>query len=136
MLVTRPFFGKLVDQKGFGAGIWTGVLMIPAALLLLSISNSIMLFLICAVIYGVGVGAAQSSLQTMAIIKVPKERTGAANATFFTGFDGGIGVGAVLAGIVSSLTGYGAMFACMAIFPVLGGLLYIVLLKVKGSVKR
>lgn len=105
MLITRPYFGKLVDRRGFGMGVWSGVLLIPIALLLLSVSNSLITILICAVIYGTGIGAAQSSLQTMAIIKVPKERTGAANATFFTGFDGGIGAGAVLAGIISTFAG-------------------------------
>ncbi|WP_097014324.1 MFS transporter [Anaerocolumna aminovalerica] len=129
MLITRPFFGKLVDRMGFGTGIWSGVLLIPAALLLLSVSNSLIFFLICAAIYGIGVGAAQSSLQTMAIIKVPKDRMGSANATFFTGFDGGIGIGAVLAGTISSYTGYGSMFALMAIFPILAGILYLIALK-------
>ena len=65
----------------------------------------------------------------MAIVNVPKDRTGAANATFFTGFDGGIGIGAVLAGFVSTIWGYGGMFAFMAIFPVLAGIVYFVTLK-------
>lgn len=124
MLVTRPFLGKLIDNKGFGAGIWPGVIMVPASLVLLSVSNGLVSFLICGAIYGIGIGAAQASLQTMAIINVPKGRTGAANATFFTGFDGGIGVGAVLAGFISTIFGYSGMFAFMAIFPVLAGILY------------
>lgn len=129
MLVSRPFLGKLIDRKGFGAGVWPGVILIPIALLLLSISNNLTLFLICAVLYGIGIGAVQSSLQTMAILNVSKDRTGAANATFFTGFDGGIGIGAVLAGLLSSVMGYGNMFATMAIFPILAGVLYFVTTK-------
>ena len=124
MLLTRPFLGKRIDEKGFGAGIWPGVIMVPASLVLLSVSNSLTAFLACGAIYGIGIGAAQASLQTMAIINVPKDRIGAANATFFTGFDGGIGAGAVLAGFVSTLLGYGGMFGFMAIFPVLAGILY------------
>jgi len=126
MLVTRPLFGKLIDNKGFGAGIWPGVILVPAALILLSVSNSLVLFLICGSIYGIGIGAAQASLQTMAIVNVPKDRTGAANATFFTGFDGGIGAGAVLAGFISTIFGYGGMFGFTAIFPVLAGILYFI----------
>ena len=129
MLLTRPFLGKLIDNKGFGAGVWPGVVMVPAALLLLSISDSLIAFLICGAVYGIGIGAAQASLQTMAIVNVPKDRTGAANATFFTGFDGGIGIGAVLAGFVSTIWGYGGMFAFMAIFPVLAGIVFFVTLK-------
>lgn len=126
MLVTRPFLGKMIDRKGFSAGIWPGVIMVPASLILLSVSNNLVAFLICGAIYGIGIGAAQASLQTMAIVNVPKDRTGAANATFFTGFDGGIGVGAVLAGFVSTILGYSGMFAFTAIFPVLAGILYFI----------
>jgi len=72
----------------------------------------------------------------MAIIKVPKERTGAANATFFTGFDGGIGAGAVLAGIISTFAGYEMMFAWMAIFPFLAGILYFINLRLKGRAEK
>lgn len=126
MLVTRPFLGKLIDRKGFSAGIWPGVIMVPASLILLSVSNSLIALLICGAIYGIGIGAAQTGLQTMAIVNVPKDRTGAANATFFTGFDGGIGVGSVLAGFISTIWGYSGMFAVMAIFPILAGILYFV----------
>lgn len=126
MLVTRPFLGKLVDRKGFGAGVWPGIILIPAALLLLSVSNSLTMFLVCAVLFGIGIGAAQSSLQTMAIVNASKDRIGAANATFLTGFDGGIGIGSVLAGLLSSVVGYGNMFALMAISPVLAGILFFV----------
>lgn len=70
-----------------------------------------------AVLYGIG--AAQSSLQTMAIVNAPNNRTGAGNATFFTGFDGGIGIGAVLAGLLSSAMGYGRMFAGYVLIDVL-----------------
>ena len=118
--------GKLIDNKGFGVGVWPGVVLVPAALILLSLSDSLAAFLICGAVYGIGIGAAQSSLQTMAIVNASKDRTGAANATFFTGFDGGIGVGAVLAGFVSAVWGYGGMFAFMAIFPVLAGAAYFI----------
>ena len=125
LLLTRPVLGRLVDRHGFGAGIWPGVVLIPAALLLLSQSASLPMFLLCAGLYGVGIGAAQSSLQSMALVTVPKHRTGAANATFFTGFDAGIGLGAVIAGQVSAVLGYGNMFAWMAVFPLLAGGLYL-----------
>jgi len=131
MLVTRPFLGKLIDSKGFSAGIWPSVIMVPASLILLSMSNNLAVFLICGAIYGIGIGAAQASLQTMAIVNTPKDRTGAANATFFTGFDGGIGMGAVLAGFISTILGYSGMFAIMAIFPILAGILYFVTSKRK-----
>jgi MFS family permease len=81
-------------------------------------------FLFVALLFGVGFGAVQSSLQTLAVIYAPKDRLGAANATFFTGFDGGIGFGSIVAGVVSSVLGYNWMYLTFAIFPALAGILY------------
>ena len=131
MIITRPTLGKLVDRKGFGAGIWPGIILIPISLLLLAVSSNLSIFLVSAVLYGIGIGAAQSSLQTMAIIRVPKHRTGAANATFFTGFDAGIGIGSVLAGFISAFAGYSGMFAFMSIFPILAGIIYFIAVRKK-----
>lgn len=125
VLLTRPFFGRWIDRKGFGVGIWSGVICIPAALVLLCVSSSLPAFLLCAMLYGIGAGAAMSSLQTMAIVNVPRENIGAANATFFTGLDAGIGLGAVVAGVLSSVTDYGSMFALMALCPLFAGILYL-----------
>jgi len=102
LIVTRPFFGKLIDRIGFSVGIYSSVLAVPIALLILSMSDSLIFFALSAVVYGIGIGSGQTSLQTMAIIRAPRERTGSANATFFTGFDAGIGVGAVIAGVIAS----------------------------------
>jgi len=124
MLVTRPFVGKLVDRKGFSIGTWPGFVLMPVAFIMLAVSNSLAMLLVCAVIYGIGMGATQTSLLAMAIIRAPKERTGAANATFYSFFDTGIGAGALVAGFLSSGLGYGNMFALMAISPVLAGVIY------------
>ncbi|MCD7948204.1 MAG: MFS transporter [Oscillospiraceae bacterium] len=134
-VVLRPVIGRLVDQRGFHAGIWPAVILTPVALLLLSISGNMGMLLICALLYGVGVGAAQSTLQAMAVVNVSKDRVGAANATYFTFFDGGIGVGAVIAGLLSPLLGYGGMFASMAICPVAAGILFFATAKKRTALK-
>lgn len=132
MLLSRPFLGKLVDRFGFGAGIWPSIALLPISLLLLSVSDTLPLFLLSAAPFGVGMGAAQTSLQTMAVVNAPKNRTGAANATFFTGFDGGIGFGAIVSGWIAAAVGYGGMFAVVAAFPVAAGALYFVVSKRKN----
>jgi MFS family permease len=85
-----------------------------------------LIFLIVALLYGIGFGAVQSSLQTLAVINAPKDRLGTANATFFTGFDGGIGFGSIVAGIVASALGYGWMYLTFAFFPIIAGILYFI----------
>ena len=128
ILITRPFVGKLVDKKGYGFGIWPGIVLMSFGLILLSASNGIILFLACAILHGIGMAAAQTSLQAMAIMRAPKDRIGAANATFFSFFDGGVGLGSVIAGFLASGFGYGNMFAFMAISPVLTGVFFFVII--------
>lgn len=124
MLVTRPIFGRLVDRLGFNATMYPGLILLAIAMVILSQASTMLIFLFVALLYGIGFGAVQSSLQTLAVIYAPKDRLGAANATFFTGFDGGIGFGSIIAGIVSSALGYNWMYLTFTFFPILAGLLY------------
>ncbi|MGC4019816.1 MAG: MFS transporter [Muricomes sp.] len=124
LLISRPLCGRLTDKFGFSSVISPGLVLVIAAMSLLSKAGSLPVFLVCAAVYGLGFGAVQSSLQTMAIIRAPKERRGAANATFFTGFDGGIGFGSVVGGIIASYSKYSLMYLYLSLFVVLAGVLY------------
>lgn len=124
MVLSRPIFGRLIDRFGFGAAMYPGLISLIAAMFLLYQASSMPLFLIVACLYGVGFGAVLSSLQTMSVIYAPKDRLGAANATFFTGFDAGIGFGAVIGGIVASGWGYSRMYLSFSLLPIIAGILY------------
>ncbi|PWJ47092.1 MFS transporter [Faecalicatena contorta] len=127
LLVSRPLSGKLTDRFGFSSVIYPGLLFLAGAMVLLSRAASLPAFLVCAAVYGLGLGSVQSSLQAMAIVRAPKERRGAANATFFTGFDGGIGFGSVIGGMIASLAGYSGMYLYLSLFVIFAGILYYLL---------
>lgn len=127
LLVSRPLSGKLTDRFGFSSVIYPGLLLLAGAMILLSRAASLPAFLVCAAVYGLGLGSVQSSLQAMAIVRAPKERRGAANATFFTGFDGGIGFGSVIGGMIASLAGYSGMYLYLSLFVIFAGILYYIL---------
>ncbi len=124
LLLFRPVSGKLSDRLGFARVVYPGLLILTIAVIVLSFANTLPYFLLCAVLYGIGFSAVQSSLQTMAVIRAPKERKGAANATFFTGFDGGIGFGAVIAGVLASVVGYANMYLLFSLFLVVAAILF------------
>ncbi|WP_101697964.1 MFS transporter [Clostridium minihomine] len=126
LLLSRPIYGKLTDRFGFNVIVFPGLLLLMVAMFFLSKSNTLVMFLISAAIYGTGFSAVQSSFQTMAIMRAPKERLGAANATFFTGFDGGIGFGSVIGGIIAASAGYSRMYLSFSIFIVIAAILYFV----------
>lgn len=124
MIASRPIVGKLTDQYGFGVGMWPGVALLFTGMLLLAYASTIKGVAFAAFLYGVGYGAAQNSLQTLAVVSASPERRGAANATFFVAFDGGIGFGAVIGSLIAAVAGYTHIFTILSVCPLLMALLY------------
>ncbi len=120
LLISRPIAGKLTDRKGFAVVVIPGILCTAVALVILGFAHTMPVFLLSAAIYGVGIGANQSALQTMAVLSADKDSVGSANATFLLGFDGGIGVGSLVAGWIAQLFGYAVMYHAMIGFLILG----------------
>ena len=118
--------GKMVDRWGFDYTIIPGFVCLLIALVLLADLRSSRMLMVVAVIYGTGFGAMITSLQTMAVRDVPRNRIGAANATLFTGNDLGIGLGVMLLGMVAEAWGYRDMYLFTA-FPLLAALIFYVL---------
>lgn len=128
LMGTRLFAGKLYDQKGHIAVFLPGTFLIFTAMILLSwLPDSSILFL-AAILYGLGFGMVQPALQAMAVEKVSMNRRGMANATFFSFFDLGIGVGAMAFGQISHLWGYRSIYLLSAFSILLTILFYLYLL--------
>jgi predicted MFS family arabinose efflux permease len=62
------------------------------------------------VLVGMGNGLIMPTMQTMALNIVPIDRRGAANATFFSSVDLGIGAGSIALGYVAEYYGIDTMF--------------------------
>jgi predicted MFS family arabinose efflux permease len=124
LLITRTFSGQLYDRKGHGVVFIPGTILILAAMLLLAwLPNSIIL-LIAAFLYGLGFGMVQPALQAWSIEKAPLNRKGMANATFYSFFDLGIGVGAMVFGQIGHLLGYSSIYKAAAISVLISTILY------------
>jgi len=129
LALTRPVSGMLLDRKGYDVVVYPGMLAIAAVMLLLSQAESLGMFLLAGVFYGLGFGSVQPSMQALTVRNVPFHRRGAANGTFFSAFDLGIAVGALLWGAVSQAVGYAQMYLRTTL-PVLTAL---VLYRVSGK---
>jgi len=77
-----------------------------------------------------------TTLQTMSVLFAPRTRFGAANATFYIGFDAGTGFGSVLAGFVASFIGYGPMFCSFSLFMLTIAIVYIIFKKIDSKRPR
>ena len=126
LIFTRPVFGRLVDRFGFNPVILTGILCALSGMVIFSLANTMLVFLTGGFLFALAFGASQTSLQAMALLAAGKDRLGTANATFFIGFDGGIGCGSIAAGILASYFLYSQMFLIMAGLPLIALALYFI----------
>ncbi|MDO4182837.1 MAG: MFS transporter [Coriobacteriia bacterium] len=123
-LVSRPVSGMLVDRKGFTPAVVAGIAIMVPSMLLITFASSLGMYLVAAVLLGVGFGTLQSSLSAMAIMLAPPNRRGSANATYLLGFDGGIGVGAVASGVLAGAVGYFGMWLAISVMPLVAAAVY------------
>ncbi|MFJ7934742.1 MFS transporter [Sporosarcina sp. NPDC096371] len=106
MLLTRPYTGKVFDEKGPHYIIIPGMLLFIIGLILLAFMDSAVLFLVAAAFIGLGYGALVPCLQTLAVQSTKHERSGYATATFFTLFDTGLAIGSYVLGVIAIHYGY------------------------------
>ncbi|NLV50564.1 MAG: MFS transporter [Clostridiales bacterium] len=124
LIFIRPLSGRIADKYGIDKTVLPGMLIFMIALVFISFSRTLPMFLAAGVITAFGFGISQPMIQTMNMQLVPKERRGAAGNTNFLGIDCGFLVGPPLAGaIISSvqgstgneITGFAAMYRLMII---------------------
>lgn len=127
VLLTRPFTGKLMDLKGANIISYPGLLLFAAGMLLLAIANSVFLFLLSAVLIGLGYGNFQSCTQAIAIKLTPIERMGLANSTYFIFLDFALGIGPLLLGFIEPVLGYRGMYGGLVVVILVGLVFYYIL---------
>lgn len=127
MIFTRPISGRIADRYGHDKAIIPGLAILIAALVLISFSRTLPMFILAGAVTALGFGSSQPLLQTMIMQLVPKERRGAAGNTNFIGIDCAFLIGPSVAGFVvttihnstgNEILGYSTMFRVM-ILPVI-----------------
>lgn len=124
--VTRPFFGRIADKKGYDIVIIPGLVLMSVTMLILFKAQTLSLFILAGVVFGIGFGAVQPTLQAMSVHNVPASRRGAANGTYFTFYDLGFGLGSVLWGTVAHKVGFSLMYL-FTVIPILCALIFYLL---------
>lgn len=127
LMISRTFAGRIYDKKGHLYVFLPGAFMIFLAMLLLAWLPNTSVLLIAASLYGLGFGSVQPALQAWSVENAPANRRGMANATFFSFFDLGIGLGAILFGQMAFVFGYASIYAASAGSVVMSMIIYILL---------
>lgn len=129
LMLSRTSAGKLYDRKGHKVIFIPGAALIMIAMILLAwLPNSLVMF-IAAGLYGFGFGAVQPALQAWSVQHAPMNRKGMANATFFSFFDLGVGIGAMAFGQIGHWLGYSSIYIASALSVLVSILLYLYLTK-------
>lgn len=125
VLIVRPITGMLFDRKGPEWVLLPGALFTLAGLLLLSYAHSEASLAAAAICYGIGFGSLQPALQAWTIARAAPNRRGAANGTFFSANDLGIGLGAMVLGAIANISGsYALMYRYSTILILVFMLIY------------
>jgi MFS family permease len=134
LMLTRTFAGKIYDKKGHRAVFPMGAILIVIAMVLLAwLPNSLILY-IAAIFYGLGFGSVQPALQAWSVQNTSTNRKGMATATFFSFFDLGIGIGAIVFGQIAYWFDYSSIYICAAFSVAMAILLYYTVIgKTKGT---
>lgn len=134
MLLTRPFTGRLFDEKGPQYVLIPGFIFFAIGLILLANMDSALSFLVAGAFVGFGYGALVPSLQTLAVQSTKHERSGYATATFFTFFDSGLAIGSFVLGLIALHFGYQYVYLTSGTLVLVVFILYMVIRRKKKDV--
>ncbi|MCG1010205.1 MFS transporter [Salinicoccus sp. ID82-1] len=129
LMLSRLLAGRLYDKKGIAIVFVPGSLSIIAAMLMLGFLPSPAYLFIAAALYGFGFGCVQPALQAWAVNRVENNRRGMANATFFSAFDLGVGLGAISYGFVAEAFGYSTIYFTSAVSVTIALILFLFIMQ-------
>ncbi|EFM12424.1 major facilitator superfamily MFS_1 [Paenibacillus curdlanolyticus YK9] len=132
ILIVRPISGKLFDSRGPAIVLIPAAISVMASLTVLAHTTSMLMLILSALLYGLGFGAIQPTLQAWMIRVMPEEKHAEANSMFYNSTDFGVAIGALLLGVVSSVTSYGMMYQIAAGFMAVFLILFLIYLRYNG----
>lgn len=111
LLFSRPAAGRLQDRRGAQAVLVPATLLLIVGVALVASLAAGWLLLVGAAVLGLGFGTMTTATQAAVANRVPRERTGAAVATYFFLLDLGTGLGPIALGLLVPAWGYQGAFA-------------------------
>jgi MFS family permease len=126
VLASRPIAGPISDRVSRRAVIIPGLILNLAGICLLALSFAPSWLMLAAAIAGLGTGAAQPALMTVAVDRASEQRRGQSLAQFQFFYDLGIGIGSLSLGALLDLVNqeFSIMYAASAVVALLGLWIY------------
>lgn len=125
VILSRPYAGHVMDQRGPVGIMCIGFITLFATFICLYLAQGFYLFVLAALLLGIGFGILYLLCFVLAINAVDITRRGMANGTILTAFDLGFAAGAMICGELSLSLGLHTMYLLCAVVAVLGfGIFY------------
>ena len=119
ILSTRPFIGRYADRVGHSRIIVPCLTMVVLGVAMLTIADSRPLFVVSALLFGVGFGSVYPLFVSLLMKDMPEHRRGATFGALIGAFDTGIGTGSIAIGWMSGRYGFSRSFAVAAVLAAL-----------------
>lgn len=126
VLAVRPVSGWLYDTRGHAVVLVPAAMVLVASLGLLSYTHSMVMLMASALLFGLGYGAVQPTVQAWMLGGAPRSSHGLINSLFYNSIDLGVAVGSMALGAVAAVTGYAVMYRFSAGIMLVFLLLYLV----------
>lgn len=114
--LSRWYAGHLGDKHGPASLLIPGLTAAAVGMLLLVLIASTRAIMIGMILFGIGFGITQNATLTLMFDRVSPSGYDAVSAVWNVGYDAGLGIGAVVFGVLSSRTGYPIAFAVLGAF--------------------
>jgi predicted MFS family arabinose efflux permease len=134
IIIIRPISGRLFDKRGPASVLIPAAVCVVASLTVLSYTTSMPMLIVSALLYGLGFGAIQPTIQAWMLRTSTPAQYGMANSMFYNSTDLGVASGAIILGAISAATDYGIMYRYSAGFMVLFLIVYVGIQINKASV--
>jgi MFS family permease len=132
LILGRAFGGKILDIYSREKVMFPCLITYIIAMSILAFSTTLPMFILVAVIWGIGNAFLYPTLLIYAIDQVGSSR-GPAMGTFTALADLGSGLGSVIMGIILQLTSYPTMFLCLTFTGVVNLLYFYFFVRKKGG---
>lgn len=136
VLAVRPVSGWLYDTRGHAVVLVPAAVVLTASLGLLSYTHSMVMLMASALLFGLGYGAVQPTVQAWMLGGAPRTKHGLINSLFYNSIDLGVAVGSLALGAVAAATGYAVMYRFSAGIMLVFLLLYLVVAAAGGRVRK
>jgi len=118
ILMVRPIAGKIFDRKGPMLVLIPAAIFVITSMVVLSYTTNMRLLIVSALLYGIGFGSIQPTLQAWMLRSASKEEYGLINGMFYNSTDVGVSLGAILLGVIVTFTSYNMMYRLSSIFMI------------------